>query len=114
MRCLSNQLFRVLDHIHSAALNPPPTRFGLAIGILTVVFGKIIVEIKAAIEAGSKRIAVENHGSDEGSGLVSMFFSNSAAVTCCGESGIPKSVTPCTLGKSPVRIVMCEVFVIGL
>ena len=42
------------------------------------------------------------------------FFSKLAQVACRGESGIPKSVTPCTLGNNPVRMVVCEVLVIGL
>src|SRR5271155_3109704 len=52
--------FGVRDDLHPAALDASPAFFGIGLD------GKVIVEIEAAIEAGSKRVAVENHGSNEG------------------------------------------------
>src|SRR5260370_5952751 len=56
--------FGVRDDFHTAALDASPALFSFSLG------GKVIVEIEAAIESGSKRVAVENHGSDESRGLV--------------------------------------------
>jgi hypothetical protein len=41
-------------------------------------------------------------------------LSNSAQVGYDFANGMAKSVTPCTLGSNPVRMLVCEVFVIGL
>src|SRR5260370_20717433 len=56
--------FGVRDDFHTAALDASPALFSFSLG------GKVIVEIEAAIESGSERVAVENHGSDESCGLV--------------------------------------------
>src|ERR1700730_3175004 len=60
--------FGVRDDFHPAALDASPALFSFSLG------GKVIVEIEAAIEAGSERVAVENHGSDESRGLVAALF----------------------------------------
>src|SRR5580700_3571599 len=75
--------FGVLDDLHAAALDAIPALFILSVSVFCVVclasgggigLGEIVVEIEAAIEAGGERVAVENHGSDEGGGLVAMLL----------------------------------------
>ena len=99
---------RVLDDVHSAPLDSSPARLRLR------VLGKVVVEIEAAIQARGQGLAVENHRADERGGVITLRCSSSAKVGCAGDSGTAKSVTPCALGSSPVRIVVCEVLVIGL
>ncbi len=60
--------FGVRDDFHAAALDAAPALFSFSLG------GKVIVEIEAAIEPGSKRAAVKNHCSDESCGLVAAFL----------------------------------------
>jgi len=103
----------VLDNFLPRPLDAAPAPVIPAVGAPAVGLGEVIVEIEAAIEAGGERVAIENDGSDETRRLVAVFFNSSAAVML-GRERDAKSVTPCTLGKRPVRIVMCEVFVIGL
>src|SRR5450756_1444661 len=62
--------FGVLDDFHAAALDAAPALFIRSIAILAIGFGEVIVEIKAPIEAGGKRVAVENYGANKGCGLV--------------------------------------------
>src|SRR5260370_32570208 len=62
--------FGVLDDFHAAALDASPALFLnsiriRSIAILAIGFGKVIVEIEPAIEAGSERVAVENHPSNK-------------------------------------------------
>src|SRR2546429_4395597 len=60
--------FGVLDNLHAATLDASPALFSFSLS------GKVIVEIKAAIKAGRKRLAVENHGSNETCGLVAVLI----------------------------------------
>src|SRR5580698_8609139 len=47
--------FGVVDYVHAAALDASPVRFRFAVGIFIFVIrlGKVVIEIEAAIEAGS-------------------------------------------------------------
>ena len=58
----------VLDDGLGAAFDASPALPGVGFG------GKVVVEIEATIEAGSECLAVEDDGSDEGGGLISLFF----------------------------------------
>src|SRR5580700_6118190 len=64
----------VCDDFHSPALDTAPPLLIGAIAVLAIGFGEVIVEIEAAIEAGSERVAVENHGSDESCGVVTVLL----------------------------------------
>src|SRR5260370_22178117 len=71
--------FGVLDDFHAAALDASPALFLnsiriRSIAILAIGFGKVIVEIEAAIEAGSERVAVENHRSNKSGGPVAVLL----------------------------------------
>ena len=60
--------FGVLDDRHGAAFDAAPTLLGVGLG------WEVVVEVKAAIQAGSERAAIENDRSDEGRGLVSLLL----------------------------------------
>src|SRR5277367_7161906 len=66
--------FSVADDFHAAALDTTPAFFVRAICIFAIGLGKVVVEIKAAIQTGSERVAVENHGSYESRSLITAFL----------------------------------------
>ena len=86
----------------------PQRDFGLR------MLGKVVVEIEAAIEARGQSLAVENDCADECGGVIALLLQQLRQVGCVGARGTAKSVTPCVLGSRPVRMLVCEVLVIGL
>src|SRR6266568_3875353 len=54
----------VFHHVHPAAFHSSPS--SLTVG----VFGKVIVKIESAIEAGSEGFAVEDHRANESSSVI--------------------------------------------
>src|ERR1700676_3186529 len=59
---------RMLRHVSATALQAPPSRFVLR------NFGKVIVEIKAAIQPRRKVLTVENDGANESTGVVALLL----------------------------------------
>jgi len=80
----------VLHNFGAATFDPPPALFRPG------MLGKIVIEVESAIESGSKRLAVENDGTDEGRAVISPLGEEFRPGGMGCASGIPKSVTPCT------------------
>src|ERR1700678_482572 len=62
----SQPRLRTLGDVDASALDSSPARLGLR------MLGKIIVEIKASIEAGSECFAVEDHRANECCGVIGL------------------------------------------
>ncbi len=56
---VAHPTLRMLHHFHAPALHPSPARFAGR------MLGKVVVEIKSAVEPGGKSLAVQNHSADE-------------------------------------------------